>query len=147
LVARASALEGEIVQRVVEVVAECVESVQELCHCHKAVAQADHHLDDLGSADHLQTLCVAYSFEILDCLLPAVSLSMVNNIFDHCECKNTHGGAIECGRTIQLKNFIYILFLRAKITSLQSSSSPCLAELQLIFLSWAKQSSRPRMQI
>ena len=94
-------------------VVECVESVPELCHCHKAVAQGDHHLEDLGSADHLQTLCVAYSSEILDCLLPAVALPMVNNILDHCECKNIHEGTLECKRIIQLKNFICIRFLRA----------------------------------
>jgi hypothetical protein len=110
-------LEGGIVQQVVEVVVECVASVPELCHCHKAVAQADHHLEDLGLADHLQTLCVAYSSEILDCLLPTAALSMVNNILDHCGCKNIHEGTLEWKRTIQLNNFIFILFLRAKITS------------------------------
>jgi hypothetical protein len=99
-------LEGGIVQQVVVVVVvECVESVPELCHCQKAVAQADHHLEDLGSADHLQTLCVAYSSEILDCLMPAVALSMENNILDRCECKNIEEGPLGCKRTIQLKNF------------------------------------------
>lgn len=94
-------------------VGACVESVPELCHCHKAVAQADHHLEDLGSVDHLQTLCVAYSSEILDCLLPAVALSIVNNKLDHCERKNIHEETLERKRTIQLKNFIFILFGRA----------------------------------
>ena len=81
--ARASASEEGIVQQVRAVVAECVESVLELCHCHRAVALVDRHLPVLGSVDHLQTLCVAYSSEILGCLLPAIALSTAKDRFDH----------------------------------------------------------------
>jgi len=82
--ARASASEEGIVQQVLVAVAECVESVLELCHCHRAVALVDRHLPVLGSVDHLQTLCVAYSSEILGCLLPAIALLVYHGALPLC---------------------------------------------------------------
>lgn len=87
--AHASALEEGIVQQMVVVVPECVESVLELNHCHKAVAQVDHRLEDPGLADHLQTLCVAYSSEILGCWLPEVALLVCHGALLSClSCKH-----------------------------------------------------------